>query len=363
MGLWNWPWRAGSSGFGSSSTAEQVTEGIDADNLTAIVTGATNGIGKETARVLALRGAKVIIPSRTLESGTKVKESLLEQNPSAKLQVLEMDLSSLHSVDSFARSFSSSNKHLNILINNAGIMACPFQLSKDGIELQFATNHLEMEKRKTNNHRGYIEFYMVHFSTREATSTAAARKNSLFSGHFLLTKLLLEKMKATAKATGIQGRIVNVSSVAHKRSDGSCFDLDKINDKSRYKPFGAYSHSKLANILHANELSRRLKEEGANVTANSLHPGVIMTNIVRYLNLNGVIISLGTMAKPFLKDIPEGAATNCYVALHPKVTNVTGKYFVNCDEATPTSAARDAGLGKKLWDLSEGLIRTNRRTK
>ncbi|XP_020246978.1 short-chain dehydrogenase TIC 32, chloroplastic-like isoform X2 [Asparagus officinalis] len=352
MGLWNWPWRAGSSGFGSSSTAEQVTEGIDADNLTAIVTGATNGIGKETARVLALRGAKVIIPSRTLESGTKVKESLLEQNPSAKLQVLEMDLSSLHSVDSFARSFSSSNKHLNILINNAGIMACPFQLSKDGIELQFATNHL---------------------------------------GHFLLTKLLLEKMKATAKATGIQGRIVNVSSVAHKRSDGSCFDLDKINDKSRYKPFGAYSHSKLANILHANELSRRLKEEGANVTANSLHPGVIMTNIVRYLNLNGiilpstsnvllhnislikedrlllysvgVIISLGTMAKPFLKDIPEGAATNCYVALHPKVTNVTGKYFVNCDEATPTSAARDAGLGKKLWDLSEGLIRTNRRTK
>ncbi|URD88032.1 short-chain dehydrogenase [Musa troglodytarum] len=146
MGLLGWLWRAGPSGFGSSSTAEQVTQGIDASQLTAIVTGATNGIGKETARVLALRGAKVIIPSRTLDSGLKVKQSLLEQNPSAELHVMEMDLSSLDSVDSFARSFNSSHKHLNILINNAGIMACPFQLSRDGIELQFATNHLALMK-------------------------------------------------------------------------------------------------------------------------------------------------------------------------------------------------------------------------
>lgn len=324
MGLWNWPWRAGSSsGFGSSSTAEQVTEGIDARNLTAIVTGATNGIGKETARVLALRGVKVIIPSRTLESGMKVKESLLEQNPDAKLEVLEMDLSSLQSVDSFASSFNSSNKHLNILINNAGIMACPFQLSKDGIELQFATNHL---------------------------------------GHFLLTNLLLEKMKATAKETGIQGRIVNVSSTAHRRSDGSWFELDKINDKSRYKPLGAYSHSKLANILHANELARRLKEEGSNVTVNSLHPGLIPTNLFRYLNSNALMISLATLAKPFFKSIPQGAATNCYVALHPNVTNVTGKYFTNCNETTPSRKARDEALGIKLWDFSEELIKRSRQS-
>ncbi|XP_010930756.1 short-chain dehydrogenase TIC 32, chloroplastic-like [Elaeis guineensis] len=268
MGLWNWPWKAGSpSGFSSSSTAEEVTEGIDASHLTAIVTGATNGIGKETARVLALRGAKVIIPSRTMESGMKVKESLLEQNPDAKLQVMEMDLSSLSSVDAFARSFNSSNKHLNILINNAGIMACPFQLSRDGIELQFATNHL---------------------------------------GHFLLTNLLLKKMKATAKETGIQGKIINVSSLAHRRSDGAWFDLDKINDKSRYKPVAAYSRSKLANILHANELSRRLQEEGSNVMANSLHPGMIITNIARYLNINVVVFSLAaTLGKPLLKSIPQ----------------------------------------------------------
>lgn len=321
MGLRNWLRRTGPSGFGSSSTAEDVTQGVDASNLTAIVTGATSGIGKETARVLALRGAKVIIPARTLESGMKVKENLLEQNPNAKLQVLEMDLSSLNSVDSFARSFKSSNKHLNVLVNNAGIMACPFQLSKDGIELQFATNHL---------------------------------------GHFLLTNLLLDKMKATAKQTGIQGRIVNVSSSAHHRGDGSSFDFDKINDQSRYKPFTAYAESKLANVLHANELSRRLK--GANVTANSLHPGVIGTNIIRYINLNEIVaVCLATLGKPFIKTIPQGAATNCYLAIHPNLKDVTGKYFVNCNIATPSIKATDEALARRLWDFSEDLMKRSRR--
>ncbi|XP_073013352.1 short-chain dehydrogenase TIC 32, chloroplastic-like [Typha latifolia] len=323
MGLWNWPWRRGpSSSFGKSSTGKEVTEGIDASHLTAIVTGATNGIGKEAARVLALRGAKVIIPSRTLESGMKVKESLLKQNPHSKLQIVEMDLSSLDSVQKFAQSFSASNKHLNILINNAGIMACPFQLSTDGIELQFATNHL---------------------------------------GHFLLTNLLLDKLKATAKETGIQGRIVNVSSTAHKRSNGSFFNLDEMNDKSRYKPFGAYAHSKLANILHANELSRLLQEEGSNVTANSLHPGLIFSNIGRYLNVDVAIGLLATLAKPFVKSIPQGAATTCYLALHPKLKDVTGKYYVDCNDAVPSAKARDEALGKKLWEYSQGLIERSRK--
>lgn len=323
MGWWNWPWKAGPSGFGSSSTAEEVTEGIDASRLTAVVTGATSGIGKETARVLALRGAKVIIPSRTMESGMKVRESLLEQNPDAKLHVMEMDLSSLSSVDTFARSFNSSHEHLNILINNAAIMGCPFQLSRDGIELQFATNHL---------------------------------------GHFLLTNLLLKKMKATTKKTGIQGRIINVSSTAHKRSDGSWFDLGKINDISRYRPLAAYAHSKLANILHANELSTRLQEEGSNVMVNSLHPGMIITNIARYLNINVVVASLLTaVIKPFLKSIPQGAATTCYLALHPDATNRTGKYFVDCNEATPSLKARDKDLGKRLWEFSEELLKRRSR--
>uniref|UniRef100_A0A1D1XR86 Short-chain dehydrogenase TIC 32, chloroplastic n=1 Tax=Anthurium amnicola TaxID=1678845 RepID=A0A1D1XR86_9ARAE len=194
MGLSSWIWGPGPSGFGSSSTAEQVTDGIDASQLTAIVTGATSGIGKETARVLALRGAKVIIPARTLEAGAAVKQSLLDGQPDAKIDVMQMDLGSLSSVESFARSFNSSNQPLNLLINNAGIMGCPFQLSRDGVELHFATNHL---------------------------------------GHFLLTNLLLDKMKATAKETGIQGRIVNVSSSDHQMSDASWLDLDTINDESQ----------------------------------------------------------------------------------------------------------------------------------
>ncbi|XP_077248715.1 short-chain dehydrogenase TIC 32, chloroplastic-like [Tasmannia lanceolata] len=316
MGLWNWFERAGPSGFGSSSTAEQVTEGIDATHLTAIVTGATSGIGKETARVLAKRGAKVIIPSRSMESGLRVKESLLEENPNAKLHVMEMDLSSLNSVASFSRSFNSSDNHLNILVNNAGIMACPFQLSADGVELQFATNHL---------------------------------------GHFLLTNLLLDKLKATAKETGIEGRIVNVSSMAHRYSSNSAiqFESQKLNDPSKYRTYDAYVRSKLANVLHANELSMRLQEEGCNVTANSLHPGVIPTNISRYANSMAIPFAL---MRPFLKNIAQGSSTTCYVALHPNVRGVTGKYFANCNETTPSAQSRDKDLGKRLWEFSQELI-------
>ncbi|XP_043708295.1 short-chain dehydrogenase TIC 32, chloroplastic-like isoform X2 [Telopea speciosissima] len=273
MGLWDWFSRASASGFGSSSTAEQVTDGIDATALTAIVTGATSGIGKETARVLAVRGAKVIIPSRNLESGLKVKEVLLKEQPNAKLEVMEMDLASIKSVTSFARSFNSSHRHLNILVNNAAIMGCPFQLSVDGVELQFATNHL---------------------------------------GHFLLTKLLLDKLKATSKSTGIEGRIVNVSSSAHRypNSSSNLIGLDKINDISMYKPFDAYGRSKLANILHANELSKQL----------------------------------------------QGASTTCYVALHPNLKGISGKYFADCNEKQPSSQARDKDLGRKLWDFSQDLL-------
>ncbi|XP_058087172.1 short-chain dehydrogenase TIC 32 B, chloroplastic-like isoform X2 [Magnolia sinica] len=313
--LWDWFGRAGPSGFGSSSTAEQVTDGLDATNLTAIVTGGTSGLGKETARVLAKRGAKVIIPARSMEGGLQVKENLLKENPDAEVEIMEMDLSSLRSVTSFARSFKSSNKHLNILINNAGIMACPFQLSVDGVELQFATNHL---------------------------------------GHFLLTNLLLDKLKATAKETGIEGRIVNVSSLAHRYRNGFGIGFENFSNLSKYKPFDAYSRSKLANVLHANELSRRLQEEGSNVTANSLHPGIVPTNISRYSVLKAFPLC---WLKPFLQTESQGAATTCYVALHPNVRGITGKYYANCNESLPSEQARDSELGKRLWEFSEKLVK------
>jgi NAD(P)-dependent dehydrogenase (short-subunit alcohol dehydrogenase family) len=132
----------GASGFSSRSTAEEVTHGVDGTGLTAIVTGASSGIGVETARVLSLRGVHVVMAVRNTDSGAKVKEDIVKQVPGAKLDVMELDLSSMQSVRKFASEYKSTGLPLNLLINNAGIMACPFMLSKDNIELQFATNHL-----------------------------------------------------------------------------------------------------------------------------------------------------------------------------------------------------------------------------
>ncbi|XP_051148903.1 short-chain dehydrogenase TIC 32 B, chloroplastic-like [Andrographis paniculata] len=308
---------AGPSGFGSASTAEEVTKGIQihAPDLTAIITGGASGIGLETARVLALRNVHVIIGARNMEAAGEAKDHILQHNSSARVDVLKLDLASLKSIRDFAHSFMALNLPLNILINNAGIMFCPYQLSQDGIEMQFATNHL---------------------------------------GHFYLTNLLLHKMKETAKSTGIQGRIVNLSSVAHIHTYEEGIALDKINDKNSYDDKRAYGQSKLANILHANELSRRLKAEGANITANSVHPGLIMTNLFRY---SGVLMRvLKFMTNILWKNVHQGAATTCYVALHPSLEGVTGKYFVDCNEFKPSRFARSEDLAKRLWELSNKLV-------
>ncbi|XP_071919381.1 short-chain dehydrogenase TIC 32, chloroplastic-like isoform X1 [Coffea arabica] len=308
--MW-YPWKKGPSGFSSSSTAEDVTQGVDATGLTAIVTGASSGIGTEITRVLVLRGAHVIMAVRNVDVGRKVKEAILKEIPNAKIEVMELDLSSMASVRNFASEYNSSDLLLNILINNAGVMAPPYMVSQDGMEMQFATNHI---------------------------------------GHFLLTNLLLQKMKTTARDCQREGRIVNVSSVGHNFTYQEGIRFDKINDQSSYSPFRAYGQSKLANILHASELSRRLKEEGVNVTANSLHPGAINTNLMRHQKFVEVVGSL--FNKLFFKSIPQGAATPCYVALNPQVEGVRGEYFSDSNIAKPSALAKDAELAKKLWDFS-----------
>ncbi|KAK9927169.1 hypothetical protein M0R45_024368 [Rubus argutus] len=244
MGIFSWK---GPSGFSASSTAEEVTHGIDGTGLTAIVTGASSGLGQETSRVLALRGVHVVMAVRNMDAGNNVKEAILKEIQSAKIDVMELDLSSLASVTKFAADYNSKGLPLNILINNAGVMATPFKLSQDNIELQFATNHI---------------------------------------GHFLLTNLLLDTMKSTSQESNEEGRIVNVSSLAHKYGYREGIRFDKVDDTSRYNKYYAYGQSKLANILHAKELTRRLKEEGVKITANSLHPGGIVTNISRYDGLS-----------------------------------------------------------------------------
>ncbi|XP_031403208.1 short-chain dehydrogenase TIC 32, chloroplastic-like isoform X2 [Punica granatum] len=217
--MWLLGWK-GPSGFSARSTAEEVTHGIDASGLTAIVTGASSGIGAETARVLALHGTHVIMAVRNMEAGWEVKEAILKELPSAKIDTMELDLSSMASVRQFASEYVSLGLPLSILINNAGMWGTPFMLSQDGIELLFATNHL---------------------------------------GHFLLTDLLLETMKNTSRESNREGRIVNLSSVGHRLAYREGIRFDKINNESEYNIMLAYAQSKLANILHSNELSRRLK--------------------------------------------------------------------------------------------------------
>ncbi|KAL1330106.1 hypothetical protein AAHE18_12G088600 [Arachis hypogaea] len=269
----------------------------------------------ETARVLALRKAHVIIAARNMESAKEAKQLILQQNESARVEIMKLDLTSVKSVRSFAENFLARDLPLNILINNAGVMFCPYQRSEDGIEMQFATNHL---------------------------------------GHFLLTNLLLEKMKQSAKASGIEGRIINLSSIAHTYTYEEGIRFDNLNDEAGYSDKRAYGQSKLANILHANELSRRLKEEGVNITANSVHPGVIMTPLMRHSTLLMNFLKMFTFF--IWKSVPQGAATTCYVALHPSVKGVSGKYFLDCNEFQPSAFASNELLGRKLWDFSNKLI-------
>ncbi|CAI0414531.1 unnamed protein product [Linum tenue] len=220
-----------------------VTTGINGTGLTAIVTGASCGLGLKTTRVLALRGVQVVMAVRNVDAGYEARRSISHVGRTTELDVMKLDLSSLASVRKFSSEYVSTGLPLIILIYNAGIMACPFSISEDNVELQFTINHL---------------------------------------GHFLLTNLLLGTMKKTTHASNKEGRIVILGSLAHIFMYNGGIQFDKINDESEYFGMRAYGQSKLANILQAKELARRLKEDGVNVTVYSLQPGSIVTNLVRH---------------------------------------------------------------------------------
>ncbi|XBH58931.1 hypothetical protein VPH35_080279 [Triticum aestivum] len=285
----------GASGFGSKSTAEGVTASCpDLGSLTAIITGATSGIGAETARVLAKRGARVVIPARNVKC------------PGTDVLVLHLDLSSLASVRAFAGRFLSLGWPLNLLINNAGKFSHgQLALSEDGVEMTFATKYL---------------------------------------GHFLLTKLLLGMMAETAAPTGVQGRIVNVSSSVHDWFSGDWADY-----------LQAYAVSKLANVLHTKELAARLREMGADVTVNCVHPGIVRTRLNR--DREGLVTDLAfVLLSKLLKTIPQAAATTCYAAVHPRLAGVSGRYLADCNEALPSPAAASRSEAARLWKASEDMI-------
>ncbi|KAJ3682123.1 hypothetical protein LUZ60_014696 [Juncus effusus] len=308
----------GPSGFGSKSTADDVTvSSPDLRSITAIITGATSGIGAETARVLAKRGARLVLPARNLKAAEESKARILLEFPFSDITVLPLDLSSLSSVRDFVSRFLSLRLPLNLLINNAGKFSHEHAITEDGIEMTFATNYL---------------------------------------GHFLLTKLLMEKMAETARETGIEGRIVNVSSSIHGWFSGDWIQyLDLITHKKiAYDATRAYALSKMANVLHTKELSVRLQEMGANVTANCVHPGIVRTRLTR--DREGFATDLAFfLASKLLKTIPQAAATTCYVATHHRLKGVTGKYFSDCNEASPSSWASNQSEAQKIWAFSESL--------
>lgn len=307
---------AGPSGFGSKSTAEDVTAHCCLNSVTAIITGATSGIGAETARVLAKRGARIIIPARNEKLAMDVKARIQRETPGAEIIVLELDLSSFASIRRFVAKFESFSLPLNILINNAGKFCQQLELSEDGFEMTFATNHL---------------------------------------GHFLLTKLLLNKMVETARETQIEGRIVNVSSVLHSWLNKPENQFNQLSNPKSFNGTRAYATSKLANILHAKELASQLKMINANVTANAIHPGIVRTAITR--GHNEVITDyVFFLASKLLKTLPQAASTACYVAVHPSVAGVSGKYFADCNETSCSSLANDPYQAAELWRISEDMI-------
>lgn len=284
------------------------------DGKTAIVTGSNTGIGKCTVLDFVKRGARVIMACRSVEkaeaAAKEIHEATKDVPGAGTVHVVKLDLGSLTSVRQCAKELLQNENRINLLVNNAGIMACPQTKTEDGFETQFGVNHL---------------------------------------GHFLFTCLLLPRIIRSAPA-----RIVTVSSKLHENGN---INFDDVNLENSYGPARAYSQSKLANVLFSSELARRL--QGTGVTTYSLHPGVVRTDIGRNLNaayFRGAQSILHGMAALFFKTAEEGAQTTIYCSVDEKLADKTGLYYSDCKEKTPSRKARDAEAAKKLWGLSAKLV-------
>ena len=263
---------------------------------TILITGATDGIGKQTAIELARQGAKVLVHGKDKARGARVLDEINRDNCNEKLVLYLADFSSFADIKRMAEEIKREQSDLHVLVNNAGTFSKEKLLTKDGLEMTFAVNHL---------------------------------------APFLLTMLLLDLLKASAPA-----RIVNVSSGAHRNITE--VDFRNLQAERSYDGFDAYSLSKLGNILFTNELANRLESSG--VTANSLHPGVISTKMQRAsYDLDG-------------EDVEEGARTSVYLAASPEVEGMTGKYFSRMAEKPTSDLAQDKALQEKFWKLSEELL-------
>jgi len=301
------------SRFGFSSTADEVASGLDLSGKVVVITGGHSGIGLETTRVLAEKGASVIVGARDIE---KAKSALGDMK---RTSVLTLDLADPRSIDKFGEEVLAAHPKLDILINNAGVMAMPETRDERGFEMQFATNHL---------------------------------------GHFQLTCRL-----EAALANSVGARVITLSSAGHRFS---AVHFDDLNFRSRpYEKWQAYGQSKTANSLFAVELDRRWRHRG--IRSFAVHPGRIgETNLMRYMG--EAELAAASQASPALmKTVAQGAATTVWAATSPQLAGTGGVYCADCEVAPLVddvskhpagvlSYAVDDTAARRLWELSEEMI-------
>ncbi|CAF1429185.1 unnamed protein product [Rotaria magnacalcarata] len=309
--------------FPAKTTALEVVKGLHTklDGKVVLVTGATSGIGVETARALASANAHVIITARDMNKGAQVIADIKKTTGNNKVEVMEMDLTSLRSVRKFVSQFQARGLPINILICNAGIMATPYSKTVDGFESQFGVNHL---------------------------------------AHFLLTTSLLPELKA-----GKPSRVVVVSSLANKRGG---INWDDISWEKKYDKWLAYAQSKTANILFAKQLNKLYESEG--IQAYALHPGGILTNLQVHVPIEeqramGWFKEDGTLHDLF-KNVEQGASTSVYAALAPDLDKHGGEYLEDCAISPGIHSdqmytglglhAVDMEAAERLWKLSEQMV-------
>jgi NAD(P)-dependent dehydrogenase (short-subunit alcohol dehydrogenase family) len=299
-----------------STTTTDVLDGIDLSGRTILVTGATTGIGRETARALAAAGASVVITARSDDKGEATVAKLREWVPGADVGFEVVELGSLASVRAFTDRFAAAHDRLDVLVANAGIMAVPFGRTEEGFELQFGTNHL---------------------------------------GHFDLVGRLLPLLVASAPS-----RIVLLSSGGHVASD---IHWDDPNfEAHEYNKMDAYGQSKTANILHAVELERRYGPLG--VHAYAVHPGMVATQLGRNftpdvmedLKARAAAAPSGAGTLPPMVGTDVGAATSVWAATAPELEAQGGTYLADCAVATAAPYAMDLDAAARLWALSEELV-------
>lgn len=284
----------------------------------AVVTGANSGIGYETARALAGKGARVVMAVRSRTNGVTAQTTILRQHRGAAVDVMELDLSSLASIEQFARQFFDSYPSLSLLVNNAGVMGVPYAQTKDGFELQFGTNHL---------------------------------------GHFALTGRLLPRLLASDSA-----RVVTVSSAAHLSAKVS---FDNLQGERGYRRWSAYGQSKLANLLFMYELQRRFERHGANAISVASHPGWAATNLAKK-TMGSRNAGLGKVLQAIFNSGAQSAAMGALPSLYAATdTHVHGGDYIgptsmsgmrgHPGRAKSSERARDSEDAKRLWEISETL--------